>query len=103
MVAWGRIWQTAESEQAEKQATSVDGIGCCPSVLDVARFESGDLPRKQRAAIKRHAHQCSRCTSALQEIGRARNEILGETAGVQSDRSRRAAETIQGILRQRVH
>jgi hypothetical protein len=82
---------------------SVEGSEGCPSVLDVARFESGDLPRGQRAVIKRHAHQCSRCTSALQEIRRARSEILGETAGAQSDRSRLAAETIQGILRQRVH
>ncbi|MES1205139.1 MAG: hypothetical protein ABUS79_04305 [Pseudomonadota bacterium] len=75
----------------------------CPSVLDVARFESGDLNEAQRATVIAHARQCARCGLSVAELREARKEILGGTADISTVRSLRAAEEIATILRLRLH
>jgi hypothetical protein len=75
----------------------------CPSVLDVARFESGELSELRNAVLQAHSSHCFRCGCSLAELQQARAEILGITPHARSLRSRRAAEEIQNLLRRRLH
>jgi anti-sigma factor RsiW len=83
--------------------SSQDETAACPSVLDVACLESGDLSDLRRAAVRAHSRRCARCGASLADLKAARNEILGPTPAARSTRSRRAAEEIQNLLRRRLH
>lgn len=83
-----------------------DGTGWgtrCPSVLDIARIESGDLGGARRAVVIAHAGRCSRCGLTIAELREARNEILGPTPHARFAQSQRAAAAIENILRLRLH
>lgn len=72
-------------------------------MLDVARYEAGDLGTARAIEVQFHFRQCPRCVSSLAEIRQARHEILGLTPSSQATRSRHAAEEIRWVLRGRVH
>ena len=107
----GRGWRgndsrTDKAEHAERPvAVHVGRVasGVCPSVLEVARCESGDLSHYDQMAIRAHASRCRRCESSLMEIHQARLEILGSTAHATSTQSQQAAERIQALLRLALH
>lgn len=75
----------------------------CPTMLDVAHFEAGDLVSARAVEVQYHLRHCARCKASLAEIRQARHEILGLTAVAQLHRSRRAAAEIQFLLRRRLH
>jgi len=66
----------------------------CPSFLDLARFEAGDLTDVPSAAINAHAGPCPRCGGALCEIRDARVDLLGPTWDHRRT-ARRAARSIE--------
>jgi anti-sigma factor ChrR (cupin superfamily) len=72
-------------------------------LIDVARYESGDLSLARRATIQAHSGCCARCGTSLADIRQAREEILGSTANSTSTQSRHAAEEIRAILRRALH
>lgn len=75
----------------------------CPSVLDIAAFEAGDLDGLRRAELTAHARHCKRCDTALAELQQARREILGATDLARLSRVRLAAREIEDALRRRLH
>jgi len=75
----------------------------CPSVLDVASFESGGLPALRHAVVSAHSRRCPHCACSLAEIQQARNEILGPLPEGRAAAARRAAEEIETLLRRRLH
>lgn len=75
----------------------------CPSVLDVAGFESGTLSAVRRAVVDAHSRRCAYCACSLAELQQARVEILGVTSGSSGAIAQRAAEDIETILRRRLH
>lgn len=75
----------------------------CPSVLDLAAFEAGDLDGLGRAELTAHARHCVRCGTALAELQQARREILGTTDLARLSRVRLAAREIEDALRRRLH
>ena len=75
----------------------------CPSVLDVAGFESGTLSAVRRAVIDAHSRRCAYCACSLAELQQARVEILGATSGGSAAVAQRAAESIEIQLRRRLH
>lgn len=83
---------------ATDSATSVP----CPSVLDVARLESGDVNETERTTLAAHALRCTRCQASLREFREARHEILGLNDHARSRQSRLAADEIQNLLRRRL-
>lgn len=92
-----------EETGAVARGTRTEQDEHCPSLLDVACLESGDLGEFRRAAVNDHSRRCFRCGLSLAEFRQARNEILGTTARTRSVRSRHAAEEIQKLLRRRLH
>jgi predicted Zn-ribbon and HTH transcriptional regulator len=109
-VAVGRVWRTSDSGSNKTGLTQEaviypDRIAAtgCPSVLEVARCESGDLADSDQIAIWAHASRCPRCESSFAEIRLARLEILGPTAHAASARAHQAAERIQALLRLALH
>ncbi len=92
-----------ESVRPVARGTRPDREAPCPSLVDVACLESGDLSEARRVAVNAHSRGCFRCGLSLAEFRQARNEILGATARARAARSRRAAEDIQKLLRQRLH
>jgi hypothetical protein len=75
----------------------------CPSVLDVAGFESGTLSGVRRAVIDAHSRRCPYCACSLAELQQARLEILGLTPGGRAAVAQRAADEIETLLRRRLH
>jgi len=69
----------------------------CPSFLDLARFEAGDLAEIPSAAIDAHAGPCPRCGGTLCEIRDARADLLGPAA---CDHRRMASRAARAIERQ---
>ena len=68
----------------------------CPSFLDLARFEAGDLAEIPSAAINAHAGPCPRCGGTLYDIRDARADLLGPAACDHARTARRAARNIEG-------
>jgi hypothetical protein len=75
----------------------------CPSVLDVASFESGDLSALRSAVVGEHSRRCAHCACSLAEIQQARNEILGPLPAARALAAQRAAAEIEMLLRRRLH
>lgn len=73
----------------------------CASAVDVARLDAGELTDLRGAAVKAHVRCCYRCERSLDEVRRARRELLGDTPRTTSTLSTVAAIDIQRILRLR--
>lgn len=71
-------------------------------MVDVARYEAGDLGTARAIEVQFHFRQCPRCGSSLADIRQARHEILGLTASSQAIRARTAAEEIRKSMRCRL-
>jgi hypothetical protein len=63
----------------------------CPSALELARCEAGELGDLATAAIDHHRRGCARCGANFAEVRAARTELLGDAP---DQRSRRAAAEI---------
>lgn len=72
-------------------------------MLDVASFESGDLPARRSAIVGEHSRRCAHCACSLAEIQQARTELLGPLPAARALAARRAAEEIETLLRRRLH
>ena len=75
----------------------------CPSVLDVAGFESGTLPAVRRAVIDAHSRTCPYCACSLAELQQARTEILGANPMGRAAVAQRAAAQIETLVRRSLH
>ena len=53
----------------------------CPSFLQIALWEAGDLADVPGASIRSHAGRCPRCGGTLCEIRASRTELLGPADG----------------------
>ena len=73
----------------------------CPSFLDLARCEAGQLDEAPRARIRSHAGACDRCGGMVFDIRGARYELLGAQPGERCAASFRAAVTLLALAEQR--
>jgi hypothetical protein len=69
----------------------------CPSLLDLARCEAGDLPHAVDA-MQAHASGCSRCGGIASVIGCARLALLGPTPHERCVSSHRAATMLAAVV-----
>ncbi|HEY4186738.1 MAG TPA: hypothetical protein VGP07_16795 [Polyangia bacterium] len=70
----------------------------CPSVLDIARCEAGDLPDGLRTTLQTHAGACARCGGILTIFGCARLSLLGPTPHEQCSDAHRAATLLLALV-----
>jgi hypothetical protein len=63
----------------------------CPSFLEIALWEAGDLAEVVGASIRSHADRCPRCGSTLCEIQASRIELLGLSPLDQTRSARQSA------------
>jgi hypothetical protein len=70
----------------------------CPSFLEIALWEAGDLADVAGASIRSHAGRCPRCGSTLCEIQVSRTELLGFSPLDQARAARRSADGLRQRL-----
>jgi hypothetical protein len=68
----------------------------CPPVIDLVRFEAGDLDELRAAAVNGHQRRCRPCAGRIRDLRQARSELF-ENAPAQ--RSRQAAADIASVMR----
>ena len=73
----------------------------CPSFLELARCEAGELSEAPRDRIRSHAGSCDRCGGLVIDIRGGRYELLGPTPGDRCAVSYRRAERLLYLAEQR--
>jgi hypothetical protein len=67
----------------------------CPPIVDLVRFEAGELDELRAAAVNIHRRRCRECAERVQCLRQARSELFGSTPG---PRSRQAAADIASVV-----
>jgi hypothetical protein len=70
----------------------------CPSFLEIALWEAGDLVEIGGASIRSHTGTCTRCRGILCEIQVSRIELLGLSPLEQTQSARRNANGLRQRL-----
>ena len=73
----------------------------CPSFLELARCEAGELDEAPRARIRSHAGVCDRCCGMVFDIRGGRFELLGTKPAERFAAAYRAALLLLSLAEQR--
>jgi hypothetical protein len=78
-----------------------DAHPSCPSLLDITRYEAGELAPLSCANLRAHAADCSHCGGILSLIECARLTLLGTTRGARIAQAHRAAALLLTLVERR--
>jgi len=73
----------------------------CPSLLEITRYEAGELAPLSSANLRAHAADCSHCGGILTLIECARLTLLGTTRGARIAEAHRAAALLLALVERR--
>jgi len=73
----------------------------CPSLLEITRYEAGELPPLPCAMLRAHAADCAQCGGILSLIECARLAVLGTTRGERIAEAHRTAALLLALVERR--
>ena len=85
----------------DRQTDRRHGNPSCPSLLEITRYEAGELPPQPGALLRAHAADCDHCGGILSLIECGRLALLGTTQGERIAESHRAAALLLTLVERR--
>ena len=73
----------------------------CPSLLEITRYEAGELAPLSCETLRAHAADCSHCGGILTLIECARLTLLGTTRGARLAQAHRTAALLLALVERR--
>lgn len=78
-----------------------DARPSCPSLVEITRYEAGELPPLPCAMLRAHAADCSYCGGILSLIECSRLALLGASRGARIAEAHRAAAVLLALVERR--